>query len=238
MKGLEHSDHKHHEPKTTSRRGFLKSAAAIAASGALVFGTGSLLYPTIARAQVVAGRELGNSVELDRNLGDLDRDSQQYRGTESIPNGRTIRTYTNSASVSNEARFMVTLDHDNVLRQNYVKKVDVFFPRSREADPNVQGAGSRIVDLTDFAAYVRTVANQDMRRVKIYIQTGAYTDANGATKTYTNALFYPLNDNGDRLTGLGSGNHVMFAVSYDGGNDVRSSIRVFHEPNDGRVARR
>lgn len=237
MKKLEHAEHSHdrHEAPHVSRRGFLKTAASAIAAAAIALGPASIFVPSTAQAQVVAGRDL-SVVQLNQYLYELDRDSQPYRGQENIPTSRS-QVYSNSASVPNELRVVVTLDVNNVNRRNYEKVIDVVFPRGRETNPNAEGAGGRTVDLADFAAFVRIVSNQEMRRVKIYIQTGEYTDTNGATKTFTNALFYPLNDNGNQLTNLGSGNHIMFAVSYDGGNVVRSNTYIFHEPNDGRIAR-
>lgn len=219
---------------------FKETTASIAVLGTLTgspLAIGSMVASTMitvssdARAQDVeiAGRKL-QVIELSRPLTELDKETEKYRKPEQIPNGKNISIYTNTIDIPGEVRFTVGLDFNDELKKNYAKFIGVYFPPSREAKPDEEGAGSREIDLKDFATYVKQISGQEMIRVKIIVETGTFK-FKGKNTTWTNAYILPLDSQGNILTRQGNGRYVIFGATYYA--DVSGgSPRVLAEPNN------
>jgi hypothetical protein len=179
------------------------------------------ISPTASTVEI-AGRQL-NIVRLDTRLADLNAQTTRYREPETIPSQADGR-YANSVLVPGEARFIVTLTP-----RDGVKELDIVFPRERDANPSAPNAGTRGVDLTSFAGYVRTVAGQEMVRVNFIVETGTFNN-NGVTTNYTNAYIFPLNAQGEAITRRGNGEYIIYAASYHV-NSAGGSASLLVEPN-------
>ena len=240
MKKLGHEEHGTKEPaREFSRRKFFKLGAAAAVLATL--NVGGMVMPAMAKANTtttVEGRQL-TVIALSDSLANLDQSSRQYRGTEQIPNGRSIRVYTNEARNPGEVRFLVTLDHDNALGRNNLKGIVLQYPRERDRNPDREGAGTAGYSLTDFANYIQQISGVEMRRVRFYIETGTF-EYNGRETVYTTAYVLPLDANGNIINrrNAPTGQFIAYISNYyadytDGG------IAVLQEPvPPGRVAQR
>ena len=229
MRKLEHSEHDVHDKasdKAVSRRSFLKSAAI---GMGLIAGLQLGFRPGVAMAQdeyrEVGGRQL-RVIRLDRTLAEMDRDTAQYRDPahEHMPGSTNNYVYSNDIVVPNEVSFIVSIDRNNDARRLVVR-----FPANRETNPNPPSPGVRVMNLNDFASYVRSLTGREMERVKFILESGTF-QYNGNETRYTSMYMFPLDANGNILTRRGNGEFVVVDCSYYA-DQVNSGISLIAEPN-------
>jgi hypothetical protein len=211
--------------KTGILRQFRRTAEAGAlALGLLTLGAAPLLVPSTAKAEA-ARTDISRlrTVRVTRALSELDGETEQYRGTERIPTRRDP-IYSNAATIPGEVTAIVGYN------PRHGHRLVVTFPRERDSDPSAEGAGIRGLSLDQFARVVRERTGQELRRMRIILETGTF-QRSGQETTYTNIYVLPVDAEGRVLTSLGSGRYLMYGASYYG-STLRGGVSILAEPHD------
>ncbi len=201
-----------------SRRQFFKvGGTGLAVGAAMTSGLGTLLFSRKANAAVrrIGGRDI-LVLPLERDLSDMDRDSEQYRGGERQPTEEDPE-YRNHSTVPREVTFTVTLNNPSDRRRLIV-------------DIPTQDRAWR-VDLNSFVTFVRDNTEHQINRVKLVIERGTVRE-DGEDVPYTDVLVIPVDGQTRATTARENGEYLVFGASKTGDRVTDPNMYVIKEPTE------
>lgn len=217
-------------PRAGILRKFRSAATAATFALALACGTASVVTPTTVRAEETEVKSKNANVEslkvvkLKKTLKELDKESEQYRRDEFIPNGKNgVKNYSNRLVVPGEASFLVTFEKSGS------KTVIVRFPEERETNPNAEVPGARIFDLTTLEEAVKSMG-LELERVDIIGIPETFM-RNGEEVGYIRGYIFPKDAEDRLITNIGDGKYVSFSLTLLG-DKVFAGPCIVEEPNN------
>ncbi|VVC03126.1 Uncharacterised protein [Candidatus Bilamarchaeum dharawalense] len=215
------------KPPEVSKRPYFQSTtkfiSSVVLGTALAFGvvgtTSTILFtPSAAMAQGEETQELGGRrvkvIKLDKTLLEMQEQNKRDRVevmeiTMDIPG---VKIYSYIIGGPDGIRFQIGLDHNNVLRKNYVKEINVIPSGYKIGDPD---APIKTIDLASFANFVNDVfGTGSMARVKVILKSGTFTNDQGTEVAYKQAYVFPLDTKANPTTRLGNGQYVAYVATY------------------------
>ena len=201
-----------------SRRQFFKlGGTGLAVGAAMTSGLGTFLFSKKANAAVrrIGGRNI-LVVPLERALSAMDRDSEQYRGTEHQPTERDPE-YRNNSTVPREVTFIVALNNPSDTR-----RLTVNIPTQEEGWE---------INLNDFARFIRANVDHQVNRVKLVIERGTVRE-DGEDVPYTDVFVIPIDSEGRATTPRENGEYLVFGASKTGDEVTDPNMYVLKEPTE------
>ncbi|NYZ74616.1 hypothetical protein H0O00_05710 [Candidatus Micrarchaeota archaeon] len=211
----------------THKRPFFRATSAALIAGLLYVGTPAavLTMPNRARAEEVqlCGRGV-EVVKLEKTVAQMDIETAPFRKGEFSAQESVGGEYITAVNVPNTVTFIVSTEK----KKGIEWVVDLAFQKELDRTGT---SGTRRIDISDFANYVRKVTKQKMERVYIILDMGTF-EYEGKNTEYVTAHIYPLDKGGNFITRMKKGD-LVYGVSYYAG-DVFNSEELLVEPTGRR----
>lgn len=223
-KGCERSSS--HRFLNTTRAFFKLASGAVLATGLMV---APMVFPKAARAQdattTATARQKQiqnlNVTQLDKPLSQLETETSRIAVYQRVMTDGKKFTCQSTSVQTNDVNFIVDL--------TTMKLGVVFYPQLDDSTRGA-GAGTRGVDLHDFAKMVENQTGKKLEGVKIVLETGTFM-YKGKETQYTNAYILPIDAQGKITTALGAGKYFIYGASYYADNHVAGEPAILMEPN-------
>ena len=190
-----------------SRRSFVKTAGQGLVAGLALAAASNFALPTIANSQGAETREVAGKKVKVTVLGDsfkkVDEETEKYRRWEKFPENNNGK-YQNLVAIPNQAAVLVTFNY-----KTGNKGFNVLVDGQKEE------VGT---NLKPFAEMVKKETGQELKRVRILVETGEQD----GTK-FANIYVVPVDGSGKPTTDMGSGEYLIYGSTQFG-------AKVFADP--------